>query len=313
MQVFAEDFRESPKLLNECSMTIGNFDGVHRGHRLLIDEMIRGGGQHQIPTAVLTFSPHPSHVLGKSPVAMIYPLESQILRMKNLGVSHLFIQKFDKSFSQMPSKDFLRQYLFRLWDPRVLVVGDDFGFGQSKSGGRELLREECEDRGCHWRPCQTLSDSKGRRISSSLAREALVKGDIEFLNDVLGEPYFIAGEVVAGAKLGRTLGFPTANIRVEDRLYPKNGVYYGIITSMPEKPWALMNVGVRPTVRSEKMPLSVECHILDYSGDLYGKPLAFEFKGRLRDEKRFGGKEELVAQMHKDLDQVKAVRQKELL
>jgi len=271
-------------------IAIGSFDGVHVGHR----EVIKGAD------TVLTFEPHPLSVI--HPEAMpklIMPFGIKRDVIEGLGVKELVVIPFDKEFSSIAPEDFCREILVERLGAQRVSVGENFRFGARAKGTPELLagRSEFETR------IVPLVEAGGETVSSTRIRALVAAGDVESAHRCLGAPFMFEGEVVSGDRVGRTLGFPTANVVPDDRyVYPGHGIYAAFADGKP----AAVNVGVRPTFESGRGVL-IETYIIDHDEDLYGRQLRTAFVKRLRGEKRFASTEELIAQMHRDVAEAREV------
>jgi riboflavin kinase / FMN adenylyltransferase len=265
-------------------LAIGVFDGVHVGHRQVIDGA----------DTVLTFEPHPLRVLHPDAAPkLIMPFAIKRDVIEGLGVAELIVIPFDEEFSSIPAEDFCSQILVQKLDARSVSVGENFRFGAKARGDPQMLasHDEFETR------VVPLVEVDGEIVSSSRVRSLVAAGEVEAATRCLGAPFLLEGTVVAGDERGRKLGFPTANIVPSDDLVrPGHGVYAAFADGRP----AAVNVGVRPTFETGR-GLLVEAYLIDYDGDLYGRTLRIAFISRLRGERRFSGVEELIAQMHRDV------------
>jgi len=272
------------------TVAIGSFDGVHVGHRKVIDDA----------DTVLTFDPHPLSVIhpeAAPKLIMSFPVKRDVI--EGLGVAELVVIPFDKQFSGLPPEDFCERVLIERLGARHVRVGENFRFGAKAKGTPELLasRDEFET------TVVPLVEVGSETVSSTRIRALIAAGDVETAARCLGAPFIFEGEVVSGDKRGRTLGFPTANVVPAERyVHPGYGVYAAFANGLP----AAVNVGVRPTFESGRGVL-IETHIIDHDEDLYGKPLRVAFVKRLRGEKRFDGVDALVAQMHDDVERAREV------
>jgi riboflavin kinase/FMN adenylyltransferase len=266
-------------------IAIGTFDGVHVGHRQVIDRA----------DTVLTFEPHPLSVLHpEAAPKLIMPFEIKRDVIEGLGVDELVVIPFDRSFSTIPPEDFCSRILVDTLGAERVSVGENFRFGAKAKGDPEMLasREEFESR------VVPLIEVDGEIVSSTRIRSLVAAGEVESATNCLGAPFLFEGAVVKGDGRGRTLGFPTANLVPSDDLVsPGHGVYAAFANGRP----AAVNVGVRPTFETGR-GLLIEAYLIDYEGDLYGQTLRVAFIGRLRGERRFPSVEDLVAQMHRDVD-----------
>jgi riboflavin kinase / FMN adenylyltransferase len=269
-------------------VAIGTFDGVHVGHRRVIDDA----------DTVLTFDPHPLSVIHpEAAPKLIMPFEVKRDVIEGLGASELVIIPFDKEFSKISAEDFCSEILVETLGAEHVSVGENFRFGARAKGDPEMLasRTEFSTR------VVPLVEVDGETVSSSRIRALIAAGEVDAAMRCLGAPYLLEGEVVEGDRRGRNLGFPTANIVPSDEyVYPGHGVYAAFANGHP----AAVNVGVRPTFETGRGML-VESYLIDFDGDLYGRPLRVAFIARLRGERRFASVEELVAQMHRDVEEAR--------
>jgi riboflavin kinase/FMN adenylyltransferase len=271
-------------------VAIGTFDGVHRGHQEVIDSA----------DTVLTFDPHPLEVLHPAALPkLIMPFAVKRDVIEGHGVEELVVIPFDEEFAHRSAEDFIDHVLIEKLGAEKVSVGENFRFGAKAKGDPAMLaaRSEFETR------VVPLVEVDGETVSSTRIRALVAAGDMEGARHALGAPFMVEGEVVSGDQRGRELGFPTANIVPDDRLaIPGHGVYAAFADGVP----AAVNVGVRPTFESGRGVL-IETYLIDRNEDLYGRTLRVAFVSRLRGEKRFPGVEELVAQMHQDVEDAKRV------
>lgn len=283
-------------------VTMGVFDGLHKGHQELVSAICRKSKEIGGESIVITFWPHPRIVLDKtdSNLQLLSTLEEKEYLFGEWGLDNLIILPFTKEFALMDGGSFIREVLVEKIGVKFLVIGDDHRFGYDRAGGKELLSEMGELYGFEFENIESrIQDDV--RISSSLVREALKSGNLKKANKLLGFPYFMFGKVVEGSRLGRKIGFPTANIEccADKKLVPEEGVYVVEVEVEKEKFGGMLNIGTRPTVDST-MRKSIEVHIFDIDRDLYGKTLKVSFLYRLRNEMKFNGTDELRAQLVKD-------------
>lgn len=293
--------------LHDTWLTIGSFDGVHRGHQEIIQHLAAGAHAVSAPAVVLTFFPHPAVVLGKrqDPFYLTSPDEKAAL-LGSLGVDFVITHPFNHQVAKTTAREFvsrLHQHLnfSHLW------VGYDFALGRGREGDIPTLRSFGEQFGYTLHVVDPVTSSS-ETISSSQIRKALAEGNVELSAHLLGRPYLITGKVVHGDGRGRSLGIPTANLQVwPERALPKSGVYV-CQARVAGKTWgAVTNVGVRPTFENQPESPRVEAHILEFDKDLYDQKLQLEFIARLRDERRFSSIQELVAQIQRDIEQAREV------
>ncbi|HIQ01611.1 MAG TPA: bifunctional riboflavin kinase/FAD synthetase [Anaerolineales bacterium] len=286
-------------------VTIGAFDGVHRGHRHLIGSMVAAAHEAGRAAVALTFDPHPGALLGRSPVAVLSTIEERAALLESLGVDLLVVLRFTPAVAGTPAARFVAGLcrhlgLVELW------AGPDFALGHRREGNVPFLRRLGEREGFVVRVVEPLR-WRGEVVSSTRIRAALTAGDIEEANGCLGRPYHLSGTVVRGRGLGCVLGVPTANLEPPSgRLIPANGVYACFARVEAGETWpAVVNVGVRPTIAANH--LIVEAHLLDFEGDLYGQRLGLDFIARLRDEETFPSLNALVAQVREDIGRARRI------
>ena len=285
------------------AVTVGSYDGVHAGHRRIIGQMVETASALDLRSVVVTFEPHPRQIVNRDPAGrlkLLTLLEEKAMLIESLGVEWLFVVKFDSAFAAQSSESFIQRVLLDRIGARSVVIGYDHGFGRDRKGGITTLRRMAEQYRFEVKVVDEVRLSS-EHFSSTKIRTLLREGRINEANLFLGYPYLISGKVVHGAKKGRELGFPTVNIRIgsSDKLLPKFGVYIATTVIDGREFKAMMNIGVRPTVAVDSVPV-VEAYILDHKGDLYGKKLIFHLLERLRDEMRFTSFEALQEQLKKD-------------
>lgn len=296
---------ESLNLSTPSHVTIGAFDGVHRGHQHLIGMMARAAHAAGRAAVALTFDPHPGALLGRSPVAALTTPEERAALIADLDVDVLVVLRFTPTVAGTPASRFinlLRRHLHMV----ELWVGPDFALGHRREGNVPFLRRLGEQEGFTLQVVEPLQ-WRGAVVSSTRIRAALTAGDVEEANGCLGRPYRLTGQVVSGRRLGQRLGIPTANLELPPgRLIPANGVYTGYAHTQSAGAWpAVINVGVRPTIAPNH--LTVEAHLLDFEGDLYGQTLALDFVARLRDEQAFPSLNALVDQIRRDIEDARKI------
>jgi riboflavin kinase / FMN adenylyltransferase len=292
--------------LNGAWLTIGSFDGVHRGHQEIIRQLTAGAHEQHAPAVVLTFFPHPAMVLrGQTgPFYLTTPDERAAL-LGSLGVDVVITQAFDRNFSNTSARDFLVMLKDRL-DVRHLCVGPDFALGRGREGDVTLLTKLGPELGYTLKVFSPVEIS-GQVISSTRIRSLLTEGNVSMVEQLLGRPYRVTGEIIRGDGRGRTIGIPTANLAVwQEQLLPAVGVY-ACRAWVDGRPWAAAaNLGVRPTFEGTAT-LSVEAHLLDFDGDLYGRRLSLDFETRLRGEQKFPSVQALISQIQADIVQARSL------
>lgn len=286
-------------------LTVGTFDGVHAGHRRILERIRQSARDTHGESVILTFHPHPRTVLGGSPVPLLQTPDEKIQTLEALGIDHLIIVPFTAAFSAIPAADYVRDVLINPIHPQRIIIGYDHQFGKNREGNYNLLKLLREQYGFELEEI-TAEEINDCAISSTQIRKALNRGDVSSAALLLGRPYSISGVVVHGEQRGRLLGFPTANLQVShtDKLIPANGVY--VVETLCDGMMfrGMMNIGHQPTfhaVQTQKL----EVHLIDQALDLYGKNLSIRFLARLRDERKFASRDELVAQLELDKAQAK--------
>lgn len=286
-------------------LSIGNFDGVHRGHRALLQQLVSAAHSDGGLAGIVTFDPHPREVLRPDQaLPPLNTLDERLALLQPMGLDFVIVQPFTLDFAQMEAHDFVRLLVDRL-HLRQLWVGPDFALGRQRAGTVPVLQTLGAEMGFQVRVLETQRVS-GEEVRSGRIRELLLAGDVTTASHLLGRPHVVRGEVVGGARRGSTIGFPTANLAVVgNRLVPANGVYATWIDLPAERRAAVTNIGVRPTFAGQDR--SIEAHILDFNGDLYGQVVTLHFVARLRGEQRFAGVDELVAQIRRDVAAGRAI------
>jgi riboflavin kinase/FMN adenylyltransferase len=286
-------------------LAIGFFDGVHLGHQQIIRQTIADAHQHDAIALVLTFDRHPNSVVAPSRVPpLIYSLPQKLRAIELLGADHLLLVGFDKKFSEQSGEAFVRSLARDVGSIQSICVGADFVFGHKRSGDVALLKKLGGEIGFSVHGLAAVS-LDGRVVSSTRIRETIRAGKLDAANQMLGRPYAIAGRVIEGDKLGRQLGFPTANLDVAGMVLPVNGVYSGFSKLKGRIYRLALNIGFRPTIIPAKPELRVEAHLLDFSGRLYGLELEIEIGEKLREERKFASPAELRAQIAHDIAAVR--------
>ncbi|MES2963258.1 MAG: bifunctional riboflavin kinase/FAD synthetase [Bdellovibrionota bacterium] len=282
-------------------LTIGNFDGVHLGHRELLTRVVTKARAVNLPSVVMTFEPHPVKVLHPDrKFPRIFDLDDQKERLTALGLDMLVVEPFSREFSQVPAERFVSEWVYKSFSPREIVVGYDFSFGANREGSIDFLREKARDLGVAVEvvPPVKVNDVL---VSSTRVRQAVEDGDVALAKALLGREFYLKGLVEKGAGRGRTIGIPTANLRGTAELVPKRGVYAAWASVRGQRYKAVVNNGLNPTFTPGLQGLSVEAHLIGFDGDLYGETLRLDFVTRLRDEVKFSSVEELVARIRSDI------------
>jgi len=285
-------------------LTVGNFDGVHLGHRSLLHEVVTAARTRGVPACVYTFDPPPRQVLAPSQARdRITPWPDRVRLLGELGVDHVIIERFTRAFAQHPPSWFVDEILARRVNPVELIVGYDFRFGRARAGTLQTVAERMPAVPIH--AVEALQQGEVI-VSSSEIRRRIQAGDIEGAAALLGRPHRVRGVVVPGDQRGRTIGFPTANLDCAAECVPTAGVYavWARIDEGSPLP-AVVNIGVRPTFGASG-PLRVEVHLLDWSGNIYGSEVEIAFVERIRGEERFSGVDALTARIRADIDRARA-------
>lgn len=284
-------------------ITIGTFDGVHKGHHIVLDRLKEIAHKTGGETVVFTFYPHPRLVLTpeEKNLRLLTTLDEKIGLLRQANIHHLIVYPFTEEFAKMSYADFVKKILVDEIKTDYLVVGYDHRFGKNREGGYEYLQKCAENYGFNIEKLDVLLMNEVN-ISSTRIRNALESGDIYVANEFLGYRYTLNGKVVEGQKLGRTIGFPTANIESSDihKLIPGYGVYAVEVEIDGKIFMGMLNIGTRPTFNQNADQRSIEVNIFDFDDEIYGKEVTLTFVGKIRDEKKFPGKEALVQQLHLD-------------
>ena len=297
MRTFAslDDYHEETPL----ALTIGMFDGVHAGHQKIISNLKQKAQEKKLETAVLTFWPHPRLVFNpQESIKLLNTIDEKIELLKQNGVQKIFIQSFSQEFRNLSGNDFIDDILRDKLKVNYLVVGYDHTFGKNKSGNFRLLSERAQE--CNFEVQQMEAVSiQDVNVSSTKIRESLSSGEVIKANDMLGYPYPISGTVVHGKKIGRTLGYPTANIYVDPvKLLPKKGAYIVEVLVKGRARRGMLSIGTNPTLGEN--PVSVEVFILDFNENIYGEKITVKFRDFLHEEIKFESMEKLVGRLDED-------------
>ena len=293
---------------NNAVITIGTFDGLHDGHRKIIKQLKQVANDIKGTTVVITFFPHPRHVLKstENKVFILNTLEEKISLLSAEGIENLVIVPFTNEFSTMEAESYISDFLVKSFHPHTIIIGYDHRFGKNRTGNFELLKDGEKKYGYEVVEitAQQLNDIA---ISSTKIRQKLMEGDIMSANSLLGYAYFFSGKVVKGDQLGRTIGYPTANLEIADqeKLIPGNGVYAVDVLVNDMKRKGMMNIGFRPTVGG--VFRKIEVNIFDFTEDIYDQRLTVFLKSKLREEKKFNSLEALKIQLGNDALAAKAI------
>lgn len=284
-------------------LTIGSFDGIHLGHRRIIEEVVRETRALQGTACLMTMKPHPREFFtpGNPPNILVSDAKKEAV-LAEAGIDVLFILPFNQEVASMPPDTFLREIVVGRCHAKRVIAGHDFCFGKNAQGDYEYLKEAAPGLGFEVRqiPQRVI---QGERVSSTLIREYILQGEVDKVEVFLGRKYSIAGAIIPGRGVGITLGFPTANIAPHHNAVPAHGVYVAEAILEGKSYPAAVNIGVAPTIRNED--IAIEAFLLGFSGDIVGKPIELIFHKRLRPEKKFPSREELVAAITQDVAAVR--------
>jgi len=289
-----------------CVLTIGNFDGVHRGHAEVLNRLVEKAAHLDLPAVVMTFEPQPQEFfLGDNAPARLSLLRDKAMLLDELSIDRMLCVNFNKKFADFTADEFVEQLLVKALGIKYLVVGDDFCFGKQRQGNFDMLRQAGEKYGFAVVSTQSfmLGDT---RVSSTAIRQLLAKGNLEQARRLLGHPFMLSGKVAHGQKIGRTIGFPTANIALKRKVTPVRGVFaVKLYWDNSDIYDGVANVGFRPTVSGQICQLEV--HLFDFEGDLYGQTVEVELVAKIRDEQPFGSLDALKRQIKNDADKARAL------
>lgn len=291
----------------KLSLTIGNFDGVHLGHRQLLQRSLQWVQKHpqEAVSLLLSFSPHPQRVLfPQHPHERLFDLQDQAEQVRQMGIDAVFVQEFDLAFAQLSSEDFLENFLFKHFQPSHIVVGHDFRFGKNRGGDFSFLQKKAAEKSILVEQVSPYI-LNGETVSTTNIRRALESGNMELAAAQLGRNYSYHGQVVKGDGRATQLGFPTANIQPTTSFAPRMGVYATRIHVKNHNFPSITNIGRAPTFHAADFPIRVESHVFDFKYDIYGQVVKLELFHFIRDEIRFGSVEELRGQIEKDCLNVK--------
>lgn len=290
------DFKPEKKTV----LTLGTFDGVHKGHQKIINNLVKTAAEKKCESLILTFFPHPRMVLQEpSEIKLLNTMKEKSMLLESLGVNHLIIHPFDQSFSRLSAEEFVVEILLNHLGLQKIIIGYDHRFGRNRSADIHDLIQYGEEYNFEVEQISAL-EIDSISVSSTKIRTAIQEGNILKANEYLGYPYFLTGKVIKGKSIGRTLGFPTANISIEEsyKLTPKNGVYVVETNLDSKRVYGMMNIGFNPTLEDNKH--SIEIHFLNFSGDLYNQSLKISVLQRIRDEVKFDSLDKLQQQLETD-------------
>lgn len=291
------DFRSTKKTI----LTLGTFDGVHIGHKKILERITQNTENGKYESLVLTFFPHPRMVLQeKSEIKLLNTIAEKTKLLEQTGIENLVIHPFDESFSRLTAEEFVHSILVDQFHIQKIIIGHDHRFGRNRTANIDDLIAFGKEYGFEVEQI-TAQEIQDVSVSSTKIRKALDEGHVTLANEYLGYNYFLSGEVVKGKQLGRTIGFPTANIHIKEdyKKIPKNGVYI-VETTLHNgrKVFGMMNIGFNPTVNGDKQ--TIEVHLFDFDADIYGKKIEISLLTYLREEQKFGSVDLLKEQLNQD-------------
>ena len=288
--------------LPACVATVRFFDGVHAGHRFLLEELKSLAHERDLKSLIVTFSVHPRKTLNSDfQPELLTTLTEKLTQIETVGIDRCVVLDFTIEMAQLSAFEFLKTILKEQFNVKTLLVGHDHRFGRNRSDGFPEYKKYGEALGIEVLQARQYITDEDQQISSSVISHALLNGDVDGANRLLTYRYCITGEVVEGVKVGREIGFPTANLKLidSDKLIPSRGVYAVIVYLDGTKYPAMMNIGIRPTLNNGSNT-SLEVHILDFDKNIYNQEITVEFVRKIRDEKKFNGLNELIEQLTKD-------------
>ena len=294
-----------PNASRPNAITIGNFDGVHLGHQAMLARLTAQAASLGAAPTVLSFEPHPREIFTPdSAPTRLTSLREKLEILEGLGVEHVHICRFTRGFAALSAGDFIRRILVDGLKARYVLVGDDFRFGAKRVGDLNLLKTMGQQLGFEAESLPTVENG-GERVSSTLVRDTLAAGDMEHAARLLKRPYSISGRVVGGDKLGREIGYPTANIQLKHNRPPITGIFAVRVQGLDAPDWpGVASLGTRPTVHANGKP-TLEVHLFNFNRSIYRQHLRVEFLHKLRDEAKFDSLEALIAQIDKDAQQAR--------
>jgi len=305
---FVETLDQVPAPFSNAVVTIGNFDGVHKGHQALLRQVIQKAKQIAGTSVALTFDPHPLRALGISSPPLITRHDQKMELLAQSGIDVVVCLRFDREFAAISAEDFIADILVNKIGMKAIIIGPDYTFGKDRTGNIALLREKGQILGFETIVADWIKDApdKEDRISSTRIRKIVMDGQVEQAKKYLGRHYQIRGKVVRGRNRGGSeLGFPTANIKLHDELCPRFGVYAVTVETVYGRFMGVANIGYSPTF--DDHIFTIEVHILDFDKDIYGTRIRVNMVARLRDEKKYSNIRELSDQTQKDIDTAKDI------
>jgi len=293
------------KALAPVALTIGNFDGVHIGHREMLARLVENAKSKSLVSCVLTFEPHPREFFTPSSApARLSNLREKLEAFASLGLERTHICRFNRNFASLSAHEFIDYVVSRGLNTKWLLAGEDFRFGRSRAGNLAMLQTAGKTLGFEV-SVMPIVVVKGQRVSSTMVRDALARGDLKQAAALLGKPYSISGRVTHGDKIGRKIGFPTANIRIKHLRPPLRGIFAVEIAGISGQPLkGVASLGVRPTVKDNDLPL-LEVYLFDFERDIYGLHVQVRFLHKLRDEEKYTDLKALTQQISLDVERAK--------
>jgi riboflavin kinase/FMN adenylyltransferase len=290
------DFTATKKTI----VTLGTFDGVHIGHNAILDKICKVAKHENLESVILTFFPHPRKIVSNNyDIKLLNTIEEKAILLEKKGIQNFIVHPFDKTFSELSPREFVTQVLVDKLNIQKIIIGHDHKFGKDRAADFNDLINFGKEFGFEVEEISAQQINEVS-VSSTRIRNALLEGNVSLAKDYLGYPYVLTGNVVKGNQLGRTIGFPTANIEIpeEYKLIPKNGVYIVTVNVSNQTVFGMMNIGVKPTLGENK--LSIEVHLLDFDKDIYNQKIQVHILERLRDEQKFESFEALKLQLEVD-------------
>lgn len=286
---------------NNAVVTIGTFDGVHAGHQVILDQVVQQARQQDGTSVLVTFHPHPRKlVFPDQPIHVLTPLEEKISLVTATGIDEVIVVPFTQEFASLSAEEYITDFLVKKIAPKTIIIGYDHHFGNDRKGNIELLNDMKDECGFNVIEIEAQIIDEAA-ISSTKIRKAIAAGDVLVAREMLNRPYRINGKVVKGNQLGRTIGYPTANITLQDpeQRLPAGGVYAVKAIHDGNTYSGMLNIGYRPTVSEEKL-LNTEVHLFDFDKDIYGDNISIDFIERVRHEQKFDGIDQLKQQLDND-------------
>jgi len=295
-------FEKFNSLSRNTVIAIGNFDGVHLGHQSILQFLAKKAEELDLASLVLTFSPHPEKILGGARIRMLQTLDQRLEGIEKFGIQTVLVVSFDEKFSNLSSQEFIQKIVVNILRAKVVIVGENFQFGKNREGDISLLNRLASRYNFQVFSIPSVT-KENMVVSSSMIRSLLQEGKIEKTNLLLGRSYEIDGKVIKGKSLGKSLGFPTANIQTENEIVP-SGVFITSVGINAKTLPSLTNIGICPTFSQQET--NIESYIINFDQDLYGEKIKINFFKKIRDEMKFATPEELSSQIKKDLEAAKS-------